>query len=59
MQAYAEHPFALDAKQVRAFDAAVQSNGEPLATGVDGLRVVDIALAMVESARTGMRVSLG
>ncbi|MCY4581427.1 MAG: Gfo/Idh/MocA family oxidoreductase [Chloroflexi bacterium] len=55
---YPEHPFALYTKQVCAFDAAVEGNGEPLATGLDGLRVVEITLAMVESARTGSRVSL-
>ena len=58
-ETYPEHPFALYTKQVRAFDAAVEGNGEPLATGLDGLRVVEITLAMVESARTGSRVSLG
>ena len=57
-EAYPEHPFALYTKQVQAFDAAVEGNGEPLATGLDGLRVVEITLAMVESARTGSRVSL-
>jgi len=58
-EAYAPHPFELYTKQVQAFDAAVEGNGAPLATGLDGLRVVEITLAMVESARTGARVSLG
>lgn len=58
-ETYPEHPFALYTKQVRAFAAAVEGNGESLATGLDGLRVVEITLAMVESARTGSRVSLG
>ena len=58
-EAYPAHPFALYTRQVEAFDAAVEGNGEPLATGVDGLRVVEITLAMVESARTGARVALG
>ena len=58
-EAYPEHPFSLYTKQVQAFDAAVEGNGEPLATGLDGLRVVEITLAMVESSRTGSRVSLG
>ncbi len=58
-ETYPEHPFSLYTKQVQAFDAAVEGNGEPLATGLDGLRVVEITLAMVESARTGSRVSLG
>ena len=46
-------------RQVDAFDAAVDVNGAPLATGLDGLRVVEITLAMVESSRTGQRVALG
>ncbi len=58
-ETYQEHPFALYTKQVRAFDSAVEGNAEPLASGLDGLRVVEITLAMVESARTGSRVSLG
>ena len=58
-EAYAAHPFALYTRQVEAFDGAVEGNGAPLATGVDGLRVVEITLAMVESARTGARVALG
>ncbi|MCY4583871.1 MAG: hypothetical protein OXE50_13920 [Chloroflexi bacterium] len=58
-ETYPEHPFALYTKQVQAFDAAVEGNGDPLAAGLDGLRVVEITLAMVESARTSARVSLG
>ena len=58
-EAYAPHPFSLYTRQVEAFDAAVEDNGEPLATGLDGLRVVEITVAMVESSRTGSRVALG
>lgn len=43
----------------QAFDAAVEGNGEPLATGLDRLRVVEATLAMVEPARTNSRMSLG
>ena len=58
-ETYPEHPFALYTKQVQAFDAAVEGNGEPLASGLDGLRVVEITLAMVESARTGRSGAVG
>lgn len=58
-ETYPPHPFALYTRQVEAFGAAVEGNGEPLATGLDGLRVVQITLAMVESSRTGSRVALG
>ena len=50
---------AMYTRQVEAFRRAVEEGGEPLATGEDGLRAADITLAMVESARTGRRVSVG
>lgn len=56
---YNSDPIELYTKQVEAFGIAVQGNGDPLATGLDGLRVVEITLAMVESAKTGKRVALG
>lgn len=56
---YAPDPVALYTRQVEAFGAAVESGGEPLATGEDGLRAVEIAQAMIESARDGRRVALG
>ena len=58
-ETYAPDPIALYTRQVEAFDAAVAGNGDPLATGLDGLRVVEITLGMVESSRTGQRVTLG
>lgn len=46
-------------RQVGAFAEAVVSGQPSLADGVDGLRLVEITLAMVESASTGRRVALG
>lgn len=51
-------PLALYTMQVEAMNRAVQGRGEPLATGYDGLKVVEITLAMVESARTGKLVRI-
>lgn len=56
---YAPDPISLYTRQVEAFDAAIQGNGAPLATGLDGLRIVEITLAMIESSRTGRRIALG
>jgi 1,5-anhydro-D-fructose reductase (1,5-anhydro-D-mannitol-forming) len=44
---------------VRHFDAAVRSEGEPLASGDDGVASLAIALAAAESARTGSPVRPG
>jgi len=41
---------------VAAFEAAVRGEGPPTATGQDGLRSLDVALATLESARGGRRV---
>lgn len=40
---------------VRHFNAAVRSGTEPAATGVDGLRSLAVALAVLESSKTGQR----
>ena len=45
------------AGQVEVFRRAVEEGVEPLATGEDGLRAAEVTLAMVESARSGKRVS--
>ena len=42
---------------VRRFDAAVRSEGQPLATGEDGVAALAIALAAADSARTGTPIS--
>ena len=57
--AYGPDPIALYTRQVEAFDASLEGGSALLATGLDGLRVVEITLAMVESARTGRRVRAG
>jgi 1,5-anhydro-D-fructose reductase (1,5-anhydro-D-mannitol-forming) len=41
---------------VRRFNAAVRSGGSPLASGDDGIASLSVALAAVESARTGAAV---
>jgi 1,5-anhydro-D-fructose reductase (1,5-anhydro-D-mannitol-forming) len=45
-------------RSVRLFNAAVRGQGEPAATGEDGFRSLQIALAVRESAITGKRVYL-
>jgi 1,5-anhydro-D-fructose reductase (1,5-anhydro-D-mannitol-forming) len=44
--------------EIEDFQRAVATGREPAATGVDGLRVVEATLAMIESARTGRTVKL-
>ncbi len=41
---------------VRQFAAAIKGNGEPAATGQDGVRSLAVALAVAESAATGQTV---
>ena len=43
---------------VAAFAAAVRGEGDPTATGLDGLRAVQVALAVREAAESGRRVSI-
>ena len=40
------------------FQEAVEKDREPAATGEDGAHVVQVTLAMIESARTGRRIKL-
>jgi 1,5-anhydro-D-fructose reductase (1,5-anhydro-D-mannitol-forming) len=57
----AEYPEALlpnYVAEIEDFERAVARGGEPAATGVDGLRVVEATLAMIESARSGRTVKL-
>ena len=44
--------------EVEDFHRAIEEDREPAATGVDGLRAVEITLAMIESAREGRTVKL-
>jgi 1,5-anhydro-D-fructose reductase (1,5-anhydro-D-mannitol-forming) len=56
---YPLDPLALYVRQVEAFNDAVASSAEPAASGWDGLKVAEVTIAMLESARTGRRVRLG
>jgi predicted dehydrogenase len=44
--------------EVEDFQRAVATRGQPAATGLDGLRVVEVTLAMIESARTRRSVKI-
>src|SRR5207249_6981965 len=57
----AEYPEELLANyiaEIEDFQRAVATGGQPAATGTDGLRVVEVTLAMIESARTGRTVKV-
>ena len=45
-------------RSVRCFNAAIRGEGEPAATGEDGVRSLAVALAVRESALTGRRYGL-
>jgi 1,5-anhydro-D-fructose reductase (1,5-anhydro-D-mannitol-forming) len=45
-------------RSVSRFNAALRGEGEPAATGEDGLRSLAIALAVEESAASGRRVAV-
>ena len=55
---YQPDPLALFVHQVEAFDQAVANGTEPLASGWDGLKVAEVTVAMLESARAGRRILL-
>ena len=44
--------------QTESFNRAIQRDEEPAASGVDGLKVVQVTVAMIESASTGRTVRL-
>ncbi len=44
--------------EIADFQQAVDQGREPVASGIDGLRVVEVTLAMIESARTGRAVKI-
>jgi 1,5-anhydro-D-fructose reductase (1,5-anhydro-D-mannitol-forming) len=48
----------LYAHQVRHFNAAVLGHGKPFATGEDGVRSLVVAMAVLESAKSGKRVAI-
>ena len=45
-------------RSVRAFEAAIRGEGQPSATGEDGVRSMALAIAALESARTGREVAV-
>jgi len=51
-------PEDLYTRAVRLFNQAVHGEGEPSATGEDGVRSLAVALAVLESAKTGRRVQV-
>ena len=55
---YPQDALALYKRQVEAFNEAIQHDAEPIASGLDGLRVVQVTVAMVESASTGRAVKI-
>ncbi len=44
--------------ELEDFHQAIEQDREPVASGLDGLRVVEVTLAMIESARTGRTVRI-
>ncbi len=44
--------------EIQDFQQAVELGREPVASGMDGLRVVEVTLAMIESAKTGRTVGI-
>ena len=56
--AYPRDDLTLFKRQVESFNRSVQEDAEPVASGVDGLRVVEVTVAMIESAKTGRLVKL-
>ena len=55
---YEPDPLALFTWQTEAFNRAIQMDENPPASGIDGLKVVQVTVAMIESASTGRTVKL-
>jgi 1,5-anhydro-D-fructose reductase (1,5-anhydro-D-mannitol-forming) len=45
-------------RALRRFHAAIAGDGQPAATGEDGVRSMALALAVLEAARTGQRAAV-
>jgi 1,5-anhydro-D-fructose reductase (1,5-anhydro-D-mannitol-forming) len=57
-ETYAADLIANYTDEIVDFQRAINTNQEPAATGIDGLRVVQVTLAMIESARQGRTVKI-
>ena len=57
-KSYGPDPLALFKWQTEAFNRAIQRDEEPAASGLDGLKVVQVTMAMIESASTGRTIKL-
>ena len=57
-ESYDPDPLALFKWQTEAFNRAIESGRDPSASGIDGLKVVQVTVAMIESAATGRTVKL-
>ena len=57
-KSYGPDPLALFTWQTEAFNRSIQRNEDPLASGVDCLKTVQVTVAMIESASTGKTVKL-
>lgn len=55
---YPHNRHAVFTAMLEEFHQAIQEDREPLASGIDGLRVVEVTLAMIESARHGRTVKI-
>jgi 1,5-anhydro-D-fructose reductase (1,5-anhydro-D-mannitol-forming) len=56
--AYPQDPVALYTRQVEAFNRALQRHETPIASGLDGLKAVQVTEAVIESAARGRTVKL-
>jgi predicted dehydrogenase len=45
--------------EVEDFNRCIREDGEPMATGIDGLRAAEISIAMFESGRQGKSIRIG
>ncbi len=56
--AYQPDAVVLVTRQIEDFNRAIQEDRDPAASGIDGLKVVQVTVGMVESASTGRTVKL-
>lgn len=55
---YQRDGLVLIQRQIEAFSQAIQMGEEPSASGMDGLKAVQVIEAMIQSAATGATVKL-